>query len=145
MSDNWYAATLIIRIRVGDREQREWTCDEQIHILCAPDDEAAYEKALQLGKQEELSYLNSEGETVYWEFLGLEDLAEMWGSPTDGAEIRSHLFDSRNPLRNVQRKDEMQVFRAQRLRRDKRTAGEIIAEMDAAQRMQGGHKQPANS
>ncbi len=139
---NWYVATLIVRIRVEGHNQREWTCDEQIHILLAPNEEAAYQKAMQIGKQEEQSYPNSDGKIVHWEFLGLEDLAEMWGPPTDGAEIRSHLFDSRNPLRSVHRKEDMQVFRHQRLRKSKRKVFDIINEMDAAHRMQSGHKQP---
>jgi len=141
MSDQWYAATIIMCIRIEGRDQREWTCDEQVRILLAPDDETAYQKAMQLGKQEEQSYSNSEGETVYWEFVGLEDLVEMWGPPTDGAEIRSHLFDSRNPMRFVHRKEEMQVFHRQRLRNSNGKVLEVINEMDAAHRMQSGNKQ----
>lgn len=110
-NERWYVATLIVQCRVADNSPG--TCDEQIRILLATDADAAYEKAMQLGKAEELSYLNGYGETVYWEFVGLENLEELFADDLqDGVEIRSRLFDCGDPTRRVSAKTDLRVFAA---------------------------------
>ncbi len=110
MKTNWYVATLIIRSRVEGDNSSARPCDEQIRLIRAQDEEIAYQKALKLGKAEEQSYQNGEGETVYWEFVGLANLEELTESIQDGTEIRSRLFDSSNPSSLVRPKDQLSVY-----------------------------------
>ena len=104
----WYVATLIVQCSVEGIVTGPWMCDEQIRVLRAADDDAAYEKAMQLGIAEEHTYPNAEGKSVSWTFVGVSDL-EMLSTDTikDGIEIKSRLFHSDDPSRLVQSKDEL--------------------------------------
>ena len=116
-----------MRCRVGEHDPGPWTIDEQIHVLRAPDPEVAYEKALQFGKEEEHSYLNASGETVYWEVVGLAELEELMSrSIRDGTEIAYRLFDSDNPDALISDKDDLIVFWGERNKH--RTVKEILEE-----------------
>jgi hypothetical protein len=98
METTWYVATLIMRCRVNGDETGPWTCDEQIRLLQASDEETAYQKALALGKDEEHAYANTYDQTVSWEFVGLAGLDEVLDqSLHDGCEIRSRLFTDPDP------------------------------------------------
>jgi hypothetical protein len=111
MKNRWFVATIIVKCRVGDEPQADYSCDEQIVLLKAPDEDAAYKKALKLGEEQETHYLNDEGETVYWEFLGLENLEELEEERiTDGVEIRSRLRRLPKPEDLVRKKERMAVF-----------------------------------
>ncbi len=64
MKDEWYVATILVRCRVGDKDEESWTCEEQIHVLRATDPEKALDKALALGKEQDQWYKNMYEETV---------------------------------------------------------------------------------
>ncbi len=108
----WYIATLVIAIKSGTGGN-DPTCEEQIRAIRAPNAEAAYEKALKIGKGEEHSYLNMYGETVTWAFVGLDDLDELDNTMHDGVEIRSRLFGHRNPSSLVRSKADLSLFAAE--------------------------------
>ena len=74
MGNIWYVAKLVLQCRVGDGDMGPWTCDEQVRVIKATDDDHAYEKAIGLGKEEEHTYSNVDGETVSWTFIGLSNL-----------------------------------------------------------------------
>ena len=119
-TSNWYVATLVICSRVENEANRLRTCDEQIRLLRASDSETAYEKAIQLGRAEEVSYQNTYGQTVHWEFVGLVDLEELSiDAIEDGVEIRSRLFRSKNPAHFARPKDELTIFRWEQERRQR--------------------------
>jgi uncharacterized protein DUF4288 len=85
----WFVAVLIVSIRVDGPDDEPLT-DRQIRLIRATDAESAYNKALVLGAQENRSYLNAEGQTVRWEFLGLGDLDALQAEvPADQVEIWS--------------------------------------------------------
>jgi uncharacterized protein DUF4288 len=109
MKQKWYIATLIIRSRVGD-EPGPYTCDEQIRVIRAFNADAAYEKAVQISTGEEQTYENSDGENVFWEFVGLEDLEELDSAIRDGTDIRSRLFGHPNPESLVSLRERLQIF-----------------------------------
>ena len=108
----WYIATLVIAIKV-DGGSDDPTCEEQIRAIRAPNAEAAYEKAMQLGMSGETAYLNMYEQTVTWEFIGLDDLNELDNTMHDGVEIRSRLFGHRNPSSLVRSKADLSVFAAE--------------------------------
>jgi hypothetical protein len=107
----WYIATLVIAIKVEGGSD-DPTCEEQIRAIRAPSAEMAYEKAIQIGKQQETSYENMYGKTVAWEFVGLDDLDELDNTMHDGVEIRSRLFGHRTPASLVRAKADLSVFAA---------------------------------
>jgi hypothetical protein len=119
MAEHWYVATLIVQCKVEGHPKRLPLVDEQIRILRAPNKETAYEKAVQLGKDEETSYLNGYGEQVLWEFVGLVDLSELEGEIQDGTEVRSRLFHKRHPDMLVCQKDDLTVFAWEQERRER--------------------------
>jgi len=125
VTSKWYVTTLIICCRVENEGARLRTCDEQIRLLRASDSEMAYAKAVQLGKEEEVSYQNTYGQTVHWEFVGLVDLEELpIEAIEDGVEIKSHLFSSKNPTRLARPKDDLTIFRWEQERRQREQVAE---------------------
>ncbi|MFN7139324.1 MAG: DUF4288 domain-containing protein [Limisphaerales bacterium] len=121
---NWYVAEVIVRCRVGKAPKRKALYDRQIKVLRASTHEAAYERALELGKAENHSYKNSAGEKVSWEFVGLGDLEALLDKKiSDGTEIHSRLQRG-NPKSIVRRKRDMTIFWAERNKH--RTARELL-------------------
>jgi hypothetical protein len=85
----WYVATLIFRCLINgkdgnpycgtDRETPE--VQREVLLLQSHSPEAAYDLALERaryrGEKVYMAYTNASGETVSWEFAGLEDLVEL--------------------------------------------------------------------
>lgn len=121
---HWYVAEVIVRCRVGKTPKRKTLYDRQIKVLHASTDEAAYERALELGKAESHSYKNSAGERVSWEFMGLGNLEALHEKRiSDGTEIHSRL-ERGNPNSEGRRKRYMTVFWAECNKY--KTAGELL-------------------
>ena len=120
----WYVAELIIQCRVGRLRKRRTLYDRQVKVLRAPTDEAAYARALELGKAENHSYKNSAGETVAWHFVGLSNLETLHQKRiSDGTEIHSRL-ECGDPKTAVRPKRALTVFWAERNKH--RTARELL-------------------
>jgi hypothetical protein len=117
MKAKWYVATLIMLCKVTNEMSELFTCDEQIRLIRATDSEQAYEKALRFGKDEEHSYMNSDGNEVFWEFIGLEDLEELFDETIrDGREIRSRISNQLRPFDRIRVKEDLTVFLSNRSR-----------------------------
>ena len=112
----WYVATLILQCNVEGHDKQLKLVDEQVRVLRAIDIETAYEKAVQLGKQEETSYENSFAQTVHWTFVGLEDLDELPFDDDikDGTEVKYCLLHKKVPHSLVRAKDDLTVFSEER-------------------------------
>jgi len=94
MDEKWYGVTLLLLCRVNHDAIGPWTCDEQVHVIRAHDEETARQKAEQLGRQEEHSYNNTYGEIVSWEFIALTNIYEIDDETiVDGTEISSRLHE----------------------------------------------------
>lgn len=120
----WYVAEMIVRCRVGKSPGRKTLYDKQIKVLRASHGEAAYERALELGKAENHSYKNSVGQKVYWEFVGLGNLELLQEKKiSDGTEIHSRL-ERGSPKSEVRRKRDLTVFWAERNKH--KTARELL-------------------
>lgn len=110
MADRWFLALLVVRSRVQSEMPDESLADVQYRLVNASDPEAAYTRALELGRWEGQSYRNDQGQEVRWEFLGLRDLRELSdGQPVDGSEIFSELHRG-DPSKLVMPKDKLTVF-----------------------------------
>ena len=133
MQKKWYVTTLILQCKVGNQDTGPWTCQEQIRILKAGSNSEAYQKASELGKEEEHSYTNIDGESVVWEFIGVEDLEELSENKiSDGVEIRTRVWKEDNPLEFIREKKDLTVYRAERNKN--RIALEILLEEESNQR-----------
>ena len=131
MAEKWYVATLLLRCKVGDQDVGPWTVEEQVRLLNASSHDSAYERAIHLGELENQSYANSSGETVYWEFIGLADLADLDTEAIyDGIEIKSRYIKSTNPTELALRREDLLVYWAE-ANRD-RTANDILNLTDAS-------------
>ena len=68
----WYLAELVSAISVGGR--KKVTVHVNTFLVRADSPMEAHEKAVALGRQEELRYENAKGEMVRFKFLGLREL-----------------------------------------------------------------------
>jgi hypothetical protein len=100
-----------MQCRVGQQDKGPWTVEEQIRILEAPDPNTAFSKSIQLGKDEEHSYKNINGETVSWEFIGFEDIEDLSeDSIRDGMQLRGRFLERDDPSGIVCEKTELSIF-----------------------------------
>ena len=81
----WYRADLSVQMRIEEEPR------SLIHIntilVRADSPEEAYEKALEIGQQEERSYVNTAGKIVSVAFRGLEELNVIHDELEHGAEL----------------------------------------------------------
>lgn len=120
----WYVAEIIVSCRVGKTPGGRTLYDRQVKVLRAATHEAAYQRALKLGKGENHSYKNSAGEKVVWRFLGLGNLELLREKEiVDGTEVYSRLQRGR-PESAICRKRDLTVFWGQRNMH--KTAGELL-------------------
>jgi hypothetical protein len=74
-TEQWFVAVLVFESRiVEDPADNDASVEVQYRLVRAADAESAYERAVALGKREQHSYRNSDGNTCEWFFVGLEDL-----------------------------------------------------------------------
>lgn len=107
----WYAATLIMRLRVED-DKGPYNCDEQVRLIHARTADKAYNKAYKLGKSQETVILNEAGEMTYIEFVGLAELNLVNGTLDDGVKVKSRLFVHSAPQILGLMKEELSLFSA---------------------------------
>ncbi len=120
----WYVAELIVCCRVGKSPKGKTLYDRQVKVLRASSHEAAYQRALELGKEENHSYKNSAGEKVFWRFTGLGNLEALQDVEiSDGTEIYSRLQRG-DPKSEVRRKRDLTVFWHERNKH--KTADELL-------------------
>ena len=106
---HWYSAVLLLRSQVAPGWDDDPVLDCQVRIIAAPDAEAAYQRAISLGAEQEHSYRNQDDDKVSWEFIGLHDLSELPEAPVDGAEVFSWRAALAGDIQVVP-KDELTVF-----------------------------------
>jgi hypothetical protein len=84
--------------------------ERQLRLVRASDPEAAYDRALRLGRDAEHEYKNAAGERVRWQFLGLAELAEIEDAELrDGSEVLS-TYSAKDAELLTRPKDELAVF-----------------------------------
>ncbi|HRJ11125.1 MAG TPA: DUF4288 domain-containing protein [Prosthecobacter sp.] len=120
-SKPWYAATLIVEVRVEGRK----TCDAHLNtvLIQAASPEDAHAKALVLGKEADADFINLQGRKAVLRFRGLRDLTFVCDELEHGAEIlwrRKARLNQAGIRRLMTRKSELGVFKK---------AGPLIAEI----------------
>jgi hypothetical protein len=120
----WYVAEIVVCCRIGKSSKSELLYDRQIKVLRAATHEAAYQRALKLGREENHSYKNSAGEKVFWRFVGLGNLEMLQDEDiVDGTEIFSRLQRG-SPKPEIPRKRDLTIFWGERNKR--KTAGQLL-------------------
>jgi hypothetical protein len=107
----WFLAQLVEEIRVAGSKRN--IVHVNYVIIHAGSPQAAYKRAIALGKQGETSYLNESGRRVTIRFRGLRDLDVIYEPLGDGCEIMyfEKLGVTKTGVRRlVRRKKELEVF-----------------------------------
>ncbi|HJT79452.1 MAG TPA: DUF4288 domain-containing protein [Gemmataceae bacterium] len=100
-----FAAKLLFQFRVdvdGDPGKRR-TCEERIINFSARSPRDALQRAKRRGKKGEHSYKNSDGNTVFFEFVGIIDLMSL-GVEAEADEV---WYDIRERLLPMERRDKI--------------------------------------
>lgn len=88
---NWYIAKLIFRIVCGNGNHQA-QFDEQLRLINAVDENHALEKVRQIINQEQVDFLNTNQQTVRWEFINLTDLYKI-DEIKDGVELYYNILE----------------------------------------------------
>ena len=94
---NYYSARLHVVSIVDDPDQlqeRSYLCDYPFVLFLATDDDAAFMRALELGKQRESEYMNADGQRVRWRLRAVEFIWKL-GTEINGIEVGSILDEYR--------------------------------------------------
>ena len=113
---HWFVAILLYESSIEGANDVEPSTEVSYRLIRASDVDGAYRRAVELGHQEQTSYLNSDGETCTWRFLGLEDLQEVSDETLeDGTEVYG--FIEKGPAsRRVVPMDKLTAFVGRPLR-----------------------------
>ena len=88
---HFYCAQLLVVCLVEGRRRRKNTCDYPFVLYRAKGFEHAWQRALALGREQEILYRNTRGERVRWAFVKVERITRLVRN-LDGREVGS-LFD----------------------------------------------------
>jgi hypothetical protein len=107
----WYLAEIVEEIRI--ESEPENTVHTNTVLVRADSPEEAYQSALALGKEGEITYTNPDGKTVNVYFRGLRDLNVIHGELEHGTEL---IYDKQTGMsepdlaRWVSAKEDLGVF-----------------------------------
>ena len=110
---HWYVASIVEELKVEDCSSNVVAVSILLVLAQTPED--AFEKAIELGKQRELSYYNTEGKKVTTIFRGIRDLNLVYDTLEHGAELMYYEqvgVSTEQIRRMVSPKTQLEVFRA---------------------------------
>jgi hypothetical protein len=106
----WFMAVLVRGAHVNDVLDEDRLGDMLYCLVEAEDPEAAYEEALELGRQASDTYEDEDGTSVTLSFLGLADLTEIAAEALGhGTEVYSQLIPKK-PQEMVVAREELTIF-----------------------------------
>jgi hypothetical protein len=107
----WYLAWIVEEMKIEGDPQNVVHINQFLIRADSPDE--AYEKALEIGKESEDSFENTEGRRVVCSFRGLQDLQVIWDELEHGAELSYEEevgVSAKKIKRIVRKKEELGVF-----------------------------------
>lgn len=126
----WYLTGIVEQITVEDDPRH--VVHVNTILIRADSPEEAYQEAMRLGANANLSYPNPEGKTVTMNFLGLHDLNVIHDELEHGAELSYREFkttDEATIREWVSAKEDLGVFARMRpMQGPDYTSGEIVGE-----------------
>jgi len=85
----YYSARLLVLCLIDDGKPiNDCTCDYPFIIFKAKNEEAAFNKAIEIGKKQETIYKNEQGNDVRWVLAEVEEIWSL-GKDIDGIEVGS--------------------------------------------------------
>jgi hypothetical protein len=87
----WYISKLVFRVICGDGAHMA-QFDEQWRLICATNDEEAFEKSREIARNGEDSFLNEACQLVSWKFINVAEL-NCLSRLEHGAEIFSRIIE----------------------------------------------------
>ncbi len=97
---NWYLVKLIYSID-GFDNQMNAQFDEQLRLINAINEEAAYFKAKQMGKQFESTFSNENGNLLSFNFIDVSEVIKV-EQLSDGIEIYSNTIETHDKRSFIQ-------------------------------------------
>lgn len=85
----WYLVKIVYRIICGEGTHRP-QFDEQLRLIAAKDEDEAYTKAYDIGKDEDDAFYNQKQQLVRWQFINVSELYHLH-ELIDGAELYSRI------------------------------------------------------
>jgi hypothetical protein len=103
MRMNRYSAKLLFQFRVdlGAETGKRRSCEERIILVEARSASTALAKVKRKGKRAEFDFTNTDGNTVYFEFVGVMDLLRL-GVECEADEV---WYDIRERMSPMERRD----------------------------------------
>jgi hypothetical protein len=86
---NWYLAKVVYRITCGNGEHTA-QFDEQLRLISAYDPEEAFQKASEIGINEQETFYNEKRQLVRWEYINVSEIHPL-NHLVDGAELYSRI------------------------------------------------------
>jgi hypothetical protein len=117
----WFVAELVVEVRVGREPADHW--DQSLVLIRRRDAASAYRTALRLGRRQETSYRNEDGEIVRWRFVGVAELDKLLDEPKSGVEVFSRMTSDGVP--HIPAKKDLRVFWGERNKH--RTIRDIVS------------------
>jgi hypothetical protein len=97
---NWYLAKVVFQVICG-KGNHTAQFDEQLRIIEACDQQQAFQKAQQIGIQEEDTFLNQSMQLVQWKFVDVCELYQL-NNIIDGAEMYSRITEVDNASQYIE-------------------------------------------
>lgn len=95
---SWFSVKLLFEAESSSPTDSDVLCEESIRLIEAASEEIALEKAKMLGKDQEHSYENDSGETIFWRFLKVDQAQELGDEEVqDGSEVFSTMRWKKSP------------------------------------------------
>ena len=88
---NWYITKLVYQIVCGTGNHTA-QFDEQLRLISAANEEAAFDKAMTYGREGAESFCNAKSELVQWRFINVAELYKL-SELLDGAELYSRIAE----------------------------------------------------
>ncbi|MFT3826978.1 MAG: DUF4288 domain-containing protein [Chitinophagaceae bacterium] len=89
---SWFLAKIVYRIICGEGNHTA-QFDEQLRLIEAENETAAFDKAKQIGDQEQEIFLNQQQKLVHWQFVNISELYKL-SELIDGAELYSKVEET---------------------------------------------------
>lgn len=111
-----YAAKLFFQFRVivPGEQSKQRTCEERIIVMNAATAQAALAHAKRKGKEGQHSYVNSDGNRVRFEFIGVMEMIDLGSECGDDEvwyEIKSRMEPSERKNRFIPPESELRAIR----------------------------------
>jgi hypothetical protein len=89
---NWFSARVRLVSLVGEQRASHWM--DCVHVFRANDWEAAFQRALELGRSHQEQYRNDSGTSVRWTLAEIVSLDMLGTDVLDGAEVYSEIREA---------------------------------------------------